>query len=67
MNEPKKANHRQSTLDEKAKPRTTPSTDEQIEDQKAFRESSAYPPAPPENDDTVEDAVRRKSWDTLKP
>ena len=57
---------RKDTLDEQTKPRTTASTDAQIEQKKAERRSGDFPPRPAPEDDDIEQAVERKSWDTLK-
>lgn len=66
MNDRKDAHTNRQTLDEKAKPRTTSATDAQIEQKKAKRRSGEFPPATAPKDDDVEQAVERKSWDTLK-
>ncbi|HIG21227.1 hypothetical protein [Henriciella sp.] len=57
---------RKDTLDEKAKPKTTPAIDAQIEQKKAERRSGEFPPPPAPEDNDIEQAVERKSWDTLK-
>lgn len=57
---------RKTTLDKEAKPRTTASTDDQIDQKKAERRSGDFPPEPAPKDDDIEQAVDRKSWDTLK-
>ena len=57
---------RKDTLDEQAKPRTTALTEDQIEQKKAERRSGDFPPASAPEDDDIEQAVERESWDRLK-
>ncbi|WP_018146928.1 hypothetical protein [Henriciella marina] len=62
----KRTDTREHTLDEKAKPRTTPDTNEQIERKKALRSSGEFPPGTAPKDDDIEQDVERESWDRLK-
>lgn len=57
---------RSGTLDEKGEPRTTSSTHEQIEKQKAVRRTGDFPPPPADRDEDVDQEVERESWDRLK-
>lgn len=66
MNRQTRSDTPRETLDEEAKPRTSAVTDAEIEETGEARESSAFPPEPPEKDTEVHQAVERKSWDTLK-
>ena len=66
MDDRKDAHTNRHTLDEKAKPRTTSASDAQIEQKKAERRSGDFPPETAPEDDDIEQAVERKSWDTLK-
>lgn len=58
--------HRSETLDDKAKPRTSVSTDEQIEQKKSLRRSGEFPPPPEDRDEGIDQEVERDSWDRLK-
>ncbi|RIJ22279.1 hypothetical protein D1224_12045 [Henriciella barbarensis] len=66
MEDRKDAHTNRHTLDESAKPRTTPDTEAQNEQKKAERRTGDFPPKTAPKDDDVEQSVERESWDRLK-